>query len=200
MATYGSGARSSINDEESGYLVSEGSSLDPSHDWEFAGKGSIVKIDNLLSDQEAGESEGEAKITITDEEYVYGKEESKFKQLWRRIRGQQKPKEADHADHHKLGQFTATAIAGNDITSSCLYVAGIATIAAGKYSPISLLLVCVLLYLFRSVYSEVGSALPMNGGTYTALLNTTSKAVGGLAACLTLLLYRHRCHFCRYRY
>jgi amino acid transporter len=35
----------------------------------------------------------------------------------------------------------------------------------------------------------VGSALPLNGGAYNVLLNTTSKAQASLAACLTLLSY-----------
>lgn len=34
-------------------------------------------------------------------------------------------------EHPKLGQFPATAIAGNDITSSCLYVAGLVIQTAG---------------------------------------------------------------------
>lgn len=39
------------------------------------------------------------------------------------------------------------------------------------------------------MYSEVGTALPLNGGAYNALLNTTSKATAALAACLTILSY-----------
>jgi len=186
MANYGS---ASINDDEGYMPVTEGSGGDAQNDWEFAGVGTVVKIDNLLTEQEEEASEGEAKISYNDEEYVYGKEDSFVTKLLNKIRGKSDNKKEHSAEHHKLGELTATSIAGNDITSSCLYVAGIATIAAGKFAPISLLLVCILLYLFRSVYSEVGSALPMNGGTYTALLNTTSKAVGGLAACLTLLSY-----------
>lgn len=57
--------------------------------------------------------------------------------------------EEEKIEAHKLGQWRATAIAGNDITSSCLYVAGIATAAGGKFAPISLLLVALVLYLFR---------------------------------------------------
>ena len=41
-----------------------------------------------------------------------------------------------------------------------------------------------MLYLFRKVYAEVGSALPLNGGTYTVLLNTTNKRVAAGAAVL----------------
>ena len=90
---------------------------------------------------------------------------------------------------HKLGMWKATAICGNDITSSCLYVSALCTIAAGRYAPIALLVVAVVLYIFRKIYAEVGSALPLNGGTYTVLLNTTNKKLAAGAACLTLLSY-----------
>jgi amino acid transporter len=90
---------------------------------------------------------------------------------------------------HKLGQLKATAICGNDITSSCLYVSALSALAAGKLAPIALGIVAAVLYLFRRIYAEVGSALPLNGGAYNVLLNTTSKAKASLAACLTLLSY-----------
>ncbi len=89
----------------------------------------------------------------------------------------------------KLGQWRATAICGNDITSSCLYVAALCAAQAGSLAPIVLLIVAAVLYLFRKVYAEVGSALPLNGGTYTVLLNTTNKKLAAGAACLTLLSY-----------
>jgi hypothetical protein len=34
---------------------------------------------------------------------------------------------------------------------------------AGIYSPISIALVSILLFFFRAIYSEVGTALPLNG-------------------------------------
>jgi amino acid transporter len=74
-----------------------------------------------------------------------------------------------------LNQLQSTSIAGNDITSSIFYTIGVATLSAGKLTPISISLVFLVLYLFRSIYSEVCTALPLNGGTYNALLNTTSK-------------------------
>ncbi len=46
-----------------------------------------------------------------------------------------------------------------------------------------------MLYLFRRIYGEVVGVLPLNGGAYNALLNTTSKRLASLAACLTLLSY-----------
>ena len=90
---------------------------------------------------------------------------------------------------HKLGVWKSTAICGNDITSSCLYVSALCAIQAGPYAPLALALVAAVLYLFRSIYGEVGSALPLNGGAYNVLLNTTSKARASVAACLTILSY-----------
>ncbi len=94
-----------------------------------------------------------------------------------------------HGVHTKLGEFASTAICGNDITSSCLYVSALAIGAAGKLAPFALLIVAGLLYLFRSIYTEVVGALPLNGGAYNALLNTTSKSRASVAACLTILSY-----------
>ncbi|MGA7146666.1 MAG: APC family permease [Desulfobacterales bacterium] len=94
-------------------------------------------------------------------------------------------------EHKKGGmkQLPATAICGNDITSSCLYVSALAIIYAGRWAPVALLVVAGVLYLFRSIYAEVVGALPLNGGAYNALLNTTSKFKASIAACLTILSY-----------
>lgn len=89
----------------------------------------------------------------------------------------------------QLNQLEATAICGNDISSSCLYVSALAIIYAGQYAWISLLMVAVILFLFRKIYGEVVGALPMNGGAYNALLNTTKKSTASLAASLTILSY-----------
>ena len=90
---------------------------------------------------------------------------------------------------YKLKQIEATAICGNDITSSCLYVSALTILQAGKWAPLALLIVAAVLFLYRKIYAEVVGALPLNGGAYNALLNTTSKKVASLAACLTLLSY-----------
>ncbi len=97
---------------------------------------------------------------------------------------------AELAGHKtRLGEWYATAICGNDISSSCLYVSAIAIVYAGRYAPLVLLMVAGLLYLFRKVYGEVGEALPLNGGAYNCLLNTTSKFRASMAACMTILSY-----------
>jgi amino acid transporter len=57
---------------------------------------------------------------------------------------------------------------------------------AGALASVALALVAVVLY---SIYAEVGSALPLNGGAYNVLLDTTSKAKASVAAILTILSY-----------
>jgi len=89
----------------------------------------------------------------------------------------------------KLNQLHATAICGNDITSSCLYVSALTIVYAGQYAWIALLIVAAVLFLFRRIYGEVVGALPLNGGAYNVLLNTTSKSNASVAACLTILSY-----------
>jgi amino acid transporter len=89
----------------------------------------------------------------------------------------------------KLNELAATAICGNDISSSCLYVSALAITYAGQHAWLALLIVAGVLFLFRRIYGEVVGALPLNGGAYNALLNTTSKSTASLAATLTLLSY-----------
>ncbi len=89
----------------------------------------------------------------------------------------------------KLNELEATAISGNDISSSVLYVSALAIAFAGQYAWITLLIVAFILFLFRRIYGEVVGALPLNGGAYNALLNTTSKSMASVAATLTLLSY-----------
>ncbi len=97
---------------------------------------------------------------------------------------QEKPQE-----HKKLSELEATAICGNDISSSVLYVSALAIAFAGQYAWVTLGIVAFVLFLFRRIYGEVVGALPLNGGAYNALLNTTSKSLASIAATLTLLSY-----------
>ena len=98
-----------------------------------------------------------------------------------------------------------------------LYTVGFCSARAGQLSPLCLLLVSGVLFFYRYVcvfmhsplllqhqaaltpplflcntlriYGEACTALPLNGGAYNVLLNTTSKIVASLAACLTILSY-----------
>ncbi|CAN0289149.1 unnamed protein product [Ascophyllum nodosum] len=90
----------------------------------------------------------------------------------------------------KLGEWFATAISGNDILSSVLYVSGLVTACASWLSPVCLAMVAGILYLYRRfIYGEAISALPMNGGAYNVLINATSKPVASFAACLAVISY-----------
>ena len=91
--------------------------------------------------------------------------------------------------HFKLNQWYATALCGNDILSSALYVSGIAIIFAGIYAPLVLLFVGLVLFFYKSVYTEVVEALPINGGAYNCLLNGTSKPIAAIAGVTTILSY-----------
>lgn len=89
----------------------------------------------------------------------------------------------------KLNELQATAICGNDISSSCLYVSALTIVYAGQFAWISLLIVALVLFFFRRIYAEVVGALPLNGGAYNALLNTSTKRLASFAATLTILSY-----------
>ncbi|DAZ98553.1 TPA: hypothetical protein N0F65_007052 [Lagenidium giganteum] len=91
--------------------------------------------------------------------------------------------------HHELGEWLSTSICGNDILSSVLYSSALVALKAGKLAPIPLLLVSLVLYFFRFIYEEVVTAIPLNGGSYNVLLNTTSKRVAAITAALSILSY-----------
>ncbi|KAF0700681.1 Aste57867_8859 [Aphanomyces stellatus] len=90
---------------------------------------------------------------------------------------------------HLLSEWVATAICGNDIMSSVMYSAGLVVVKGGNLAPVAFALVSLVLYLFRFVYTEVVTAIPLNGGSYNLLLNTTSKRFASIAACLSTLCY-----------
>jgi amino acid transporter len=93
------------------------------------------------------------------------------------------------SEHVRLGQWMATAICGNDILSSCLYVSGIAVAFSGIYAPLVLLVIAGVLLIYKFVYTEVVEALPVNGGAYNCLLNGTSKTTAAIAGIITVLSY-----------
>lgn len=93
------------------------------------------------------------------------------------------------ATHTRLNQWFATAICGNDILSSTFYVSGIAIVYAGILAPIVLALIGLVLFFYKSVYTEVVEALPTNGGAYNCLLNATSKNLAAIAGTTTILSY-----------
>lgn len=89
----------------------------------------------------------------------------------------------------KLNQFFATAICGNDILSSTFYVSGISILYVGIYAPLVLAIIVLVLFFYKSVYTEVVEALPVNGGAYNCLLNASSKTIAAFAGTMTILSY-----------
>lgn len=89
----------------------------------------------------------------------------------------------------RLGELQATAICGNDITASCFYIVGQLCRDSGIYAPLCTLFASLVLFCFRKIYTEVVCALPLNGGVYNLLLNSSTKRVASVAACLTILSY-----------
>ncbi|KDO26456.1 hypothetical protein SPRG_20593 [Saprolegnia parasitica CBS 223.65] len=94
-----------------------------------------------------------------------------------------------HAPKHFLSEWYSTGISGNDVLSSCLYSSGIVASKAGKFAPFANLLVACVMYLFRFIYVEVVSAIPLNGGSYNTMLNSTSKRVAALTSALAIIAY-----------
>lgn len=90
---------------------------------------------------------------------------------------------------HNLSEWTATAISGNDVLSSVLFTAGLTTARAGKLAPVSQIVVCFVIYCMRSIFEEVMSAVPLNGGCYSAILNSSSKRVAAVSSVFSILSY-----------
>eukprot|EP00727_Mastigamoeba_balamuthi_P000301 m51a1_g10268 hypothetical protein (760) ;mRNA; r:32373-35977 len=82
-----------------------------------------------------------------------------------------------------------SAIAGNDLLGSILYTAGPCAVACGKLSPIALGIVAIPLFFYRYIYAECVLAIPLNGGVYNILLNSSTKMFAALASVLMLLSY-----------
>ncbi|KAG1757388.1 amino acid permease-domain-containing protein [Suillus lakei] len=86
-----------------------------------------------------------------------------------------------------LGQFSASALAANDILGGVFYTLPSVVAVAGVYSPISLFVAALTLCFWRPVMEEMASALPISGAPYTYLLNVSTKSVALLGAALLLL-------------
>lgn len=105
----------------------------------------------------------------------------------------EKGENSQQKDHlhqqHTLGLFRATSIAGNDVIASVLYSSGPVFVLSGQYAVISMILVCLFMYPVKKVMTEVITSLPLNGGTYNAMLHTTAKSVATFCACFSILDY-----------
>ena len=91
---------------------------------------------------------------------------------------------------HQLDVFRSTAIAGNDLLASVLYTTGICACACGQLAPVVMVLGILALYPYRKIFQECGTAIPLNGGVYVAMLNSSSKFSATFAASCSLISYR----------
>ncbi|TFK40382.1 AAAP amino acid permease [Crucibulum laeve] len=86
-----------------------------------------------------------------------------------------------------LGQFTASALAGNAVLGSVFYALPAVVAVGGVYSPISLFIATLILFLWRPIMEELASALPISGAPYTYILNVSTKSLALVGASLLLL-------------
>ncbi|KAF8531277.1 amino acid permease-domain-containing protein [Gautieria morchelliformis] len=86
-----------------------------------------------------------------------------------------------------VGQLRGTSLPGNSMTSSVFYAFPAVTAAASIFSPISLLIACLILFLWRPIFLELGSAIRLNGGNYAYLLQVSGTTLGLIGAAATLL-------------
>ncbi|RDB17279.1 hypothetical protein Hypma_001728 [Hypsizygus marmoreus] len=86
-----------------------------------------------------------------------------------------------------LGQFTASALAGNAVLGSVFYALPAVVAVSSIYSPISLCIATLVLFLWRPIMEELASALPLSGAPYTYILNVSTKYFALIGATLLLL-------------
>ncbi|KAF8152993.1 amino acid permease-domain-containing protein [Crassisporium funariophilum] len=86
-----------------------------------------------------------------------------------------------------LGQWTASALAGNAVFGSVFYALPAVVAVGGIYSPVSLFVATLILFLWRPIMEELASALPISGAPYTYILNVSTKTFALMAASLLLL-------------
>jgi len=86
-----------------------------------------------------------------------------------------------------LDPYRSTAISGNDLMASVLYTTGLVCVASGQLAPIVMFLCVCSLYPFVKIFQECGTAIPLNGGVYVALLNSSNKLVATFAASCSLI-------------
>ena len=94
---------------------------------------------------------------------------------------------------HQLDLYRAVAISGNDLLASVLYTTGIVCTVCHQLAPFAMLLACLALYPFIKIFQECGTAIPLNGGVYIALLNSASKFTATFAASCSLISYAATC-------
>ncbi|KAG8746440.1 hypothetical protein FRC11_012703, partial [Ceratobasidium sp. 423] len=87
----------------------------------------------------------------------------------------------------EMGQFRASSISGNGVVGSVFYAFPAVAAAASIFSPLSLLIACLILTIYRPILLELGSAIRLNGANHIYLLQCSGKVLGSVGAAATLL-------------
>ena len=99
------------------------------------------------------------------------------------------PSHASVGKIQSLDQFRGTAISANPVLASILFLVGLEAMVAGPLAPLALFLVGITMLPMRFVFTEVCSAVTMNGGSYSIVLNASTKSLAAIAASFSLLSY-----------
>lgn len=87
-----------------------------------------------------------------------------------------------------LGQFRATAIAGNAVTGSIFYALPSIFAVAGIWTPVCLVLAALLIIPVLMIMHGLASALKSaNAGSYSYLMNVSSRMVALIGGSITIL-------------
>ncbi|KAJ1307239.1 hypothetical protein OPQ81_001352 [Rhizoctonia solani] len=87
----------------------------------------------------------------------------------------------------EMGQFRSSSISGNGVVGSVFYAFPAVAAVASIFSPLSLLIACLILTIYRPILLELGSAIRLNGANYIYLLQCSGKTLGAVGAAATLL-------------
>ncbi|KAL5635173.1 hypothetical protein ACGC1H_003014 [Rhizoctonia solani] len=87
----------------------------------------------------------------------------------------------------QMGQFRSSSISGNGVVGSIFYAFPAVAAVASIFSPLSLLIACLILTIYRPILLELGSAIRLNGANYVYLLQCSGKMLGSVGAAATLL-------------
>lgn len=88
-----------------------------------------------------------------------------------------------------LSWWLAAGIVGADIGTSVFYSTAVIMPFVGFAAPLIILVVCLLMWVFKTVYLEGCATSPFNGGAYMMALQTIGRRLAMIVGSLTILSY-----------
>ncbi|KAJ7230350.1 amino acid permease-domain-containing protein [Mycena pura] len=125
---------------------------------------------NLSSDFEFAGWGSFTRLKLTPEDYIIGEE--RLQRIRRAM---------------MLGQWMGSALPGTAVLGGIFYTVPAVVAVSGVYSPISLFIATLTLFLWRPIMEELASAFPISGAPYSYLLNVSRKSLALFGAALLLL-------------